>query len=500
MIASWMLYSTLVAACAACIAVVADTMLRVSRRPTRWLWAATFAAGVVVPALAAIRPRAVSAVMPAGDGLLPETVGAQVAPVSTMSVDAWLGVAWIGAGVLVALVLVVGLAQLSRARRRAARGTLAGREVALTDDLGPGALPFGEPKILVPRWASSLPADAARLLVLHEEEHVRAGDARLLFGAALVLAAMPWNAVLWWSLRRLRTAIELDCDARVLRGESSVGPYAELLLQVAGRGRGAPALLALTDSTSQLKTRIDAMTVARVLTPFRRATLGVLAVGAFVAGCEARRPDPVAPVTDYVLTEGRATAIAGNPQLAESVKVRLAGSMKSLDSSTRGTDPKKPVLLVHDAKGKVVFAGRMDSSKVLDAIPSADVATIDVVKRGDLLPEEMRGGLVSVYLKPEATWKSPTVRDTSLHYKSPKEPAASPAVEAASEASDPIRVTLEDASGSVIYEGAWTTKSADGVGPYRFSPQEISRIEVNKSGGSKRITIRLKEGAQVGRR
>ena len=44
MIASWMFYAMLLSACAACIASVADTLLCASRRPTRWLWAATFAA------------------------------------------------------------------------------------------------------------------------------------------------------------------------------------------------------------------------------------------------------------------------------------------------------------------------------------------------------------------------------------------------------------------------------------------------------------------------
>jgi hypothetical protein len=261
-----------------------------------------------------------------------------------------------------------------------------------------------------------------------------------------------------------------------------------------------PALLALTDSTSQLKTRIDAMTIARVLTPMRRAVLGTLAIGALVVACETRRPDPVAPVTDYVMQEGRATAIAGNLQLAESVKVRVAGSMKQANPGALGEDPRKPVLLVHDAKGKVVFAGRMDSLGVLPFSP-ADIEAIEVVKRGDLLPREAQGGLISVKLKPEAKWTPPTPADSAWRYKSPAQPLSSTAEEAVSEASGPVSVTLEDAAGVVIYEGPWVSRVTDGVGPYRFAPNEaISSIDVNKSGGSKKITIRLKEGARLEKR
>ncbi|UUZ52386.1 hypothetical protein LP419_22985 [Massilia sp. H-1] len=43
-----------------------------------------------------------------------------------------------------------------------------------------------------------------------------ARDPQLLGLALLVLVAMPWNLPMWWQLRRLRHAIEVDCDARVL--------------------------------------------------------------------------------------------------------------------------------------------------------------------------------------------------------------------------------------------------------------------------------------------
>ena len=32
----------------------------------------------------------------------------------------------------------------------------------------------------------------------------------------MAVVLMPWNLPLWWQWRRLRFAIEVDCDARVL--------------------------------------------------------------------------------------------------------------------------------------------------------------------------------------------------------------------------------------------------------------------------------------------
>lgn len=542
MTGAWIVYSLLVSACAACVALAADAMMRAARRPTRWVWAATFVAGTIIPALVAVRPRVVSSVAPIGSVSSFELTGTSVAQAATMSIDAWLSLAWVAATLGVVFVLLVGLVQLSRARRRADRGMLAGREIALTADLGPGALPFGNPKILVPRWASSLPADAARLLVIHEEEHVKAGDARLLMGAAIVLAAMPWNVVLWWSLRRLRTAIELDCDARVLRSEPSIAPYAELLLQVAGRGRAAPALLALTDSTAQLKTRIDAMTTFRHMSRSRRVALGAFAVAALVVGCETRRPAPVAPVSDFVVANGRASATVTSQAQAESVKVRVEGEIARVASRIAG-DSALPLLVVKDASGQTLHVARLSRSggtvggpasedaSELAGLPPDDIATVDITKRGDLLPGEARSGLITVVLKPGATWRPPARTDSNLPYKSeagalrrrevPERPAPAAAI-AGRDAPErtaevpagvpPVeRLTLEsaqgevpplhilDASGTLLYEGLFT-RGADGtLAGYRLDPNAISRVEVQKGARGKLITIVLKPGAALKR-
>jgi bla regulator protein blaR1 len=75
----------------------------------------------------------------------------------------------------------------------------------------------------------------------HALEHIAARDPLLLMGALVAAALMPWNILLWWQLRRLRRAIEIDCNARVLSTSPDVSTYGdEMLRQVSRRCRRMP--------------------------------------------------------------------------------------------------------------------------------------------------------------------------------------------------------------------------------------------------------------------
>jgi hypothetical protein len=53
-------------------------------------------------------------------------------------------------------------------------------------------------------------------------------------GAAFTVAALPWNVALWWQLMRLRAAIELDCDKRVVadgHGADASGGVIRIILK-----------------------------------------------------------------------------------------------------------------------------------------------------------------------------------------------------------------------------------------------------------------------------
>src|SRR5262249_11905491 len=99
------------------------------------------------------------------------------------------------------------------------------------------------------------------LVLRHEREHRVARDPYLLFAAALLVALLPWNLALWFAARRLRLAIEVDCDARVLQAHPSAERYGLLLLTVAPRQSAASVLFAtmLSESTTHLERRILAM-------------------------------------------------------------------------------------------------------------------------------------------------------------------------------------------------------------------------------------------------
>jgi hypothetical protein len=103
---------------------------------------------------------------------------------------------------------------------------------------------------------------------------------------------------LWWINRRLRLAVELDCDARVLAGGRDVKAYGTLLLDVCSRRRRPSAVLApaLLERTSTLTKRILAMYPAPVRYARSRIALGAaMALGIVALACEMPTPEMLAP-------------------------------------------------------------------------------------------------------------------------------------------------------------------------------------------------------------
>ena len=141
-------------------------------------------------------------------------------------------------------------------------------------------------RVVLPRWALGLEPAQRRLMVLHEAEHVRAGDPQLALAGLVVCALMPWNVAAWWQLGRLRLALEMDCDARVLARSDDVRSYGSLLLEV-GQRRGAGLAVGLAETRSSLERRIRMMTETTTGRRTLRA-LGLAAVsgGVLAMACE----------------------------------------------------------------------------------------------------------------------------------------------------------------------------------------------------------------------
>lgn len=308
--------------------------------PRRWTWAAAMAATLLLPLLVLAAPGllprmralpapAVESLDPAPMDAVPEVAraddGKAPLPFGRMFAIGWL----VASG---AMLGVLGLTcrRMDRELHGLPGARLHGVRVRVAERAGPAVAGVLMPEIVVPRWLLDAPEDEARRVVWHEREHVAAGDARLLALAALAVAAMPWNPALWWQQRRLRLAVETDCDARVLAVLPGVRPYARALLRAAAAP--APPLLAPAwgGRTTHLERRIAAMTAPRPRLPRALATAAaacsLLAAACGVMESEGATADTrhaaVPHVTDEgVDANGRTFRVTDNADGTEKIEV-----------------------------------------------------------------------------------------------------------------------------------------------------------------------------------
>jgi biopolymer transport protein ExbD len=185
-----------------------------------------------------------------GAGLLP----AFAVPPSTLVVLC------LASSVMAALILGLSLLRLRRRVRGWPAATLLGHSVTVAPETGPATIGILAPRIVLPRWALSLPEPDLALILSHEAEHVRSRDTLLLSAGLLAVVACPWNPLLWWQMRRIRAAVEVDCDRRVLRDGLSPTRYARLLLTLGTRGHRRSLLVpTIAGSTSLLERRLNLM-------------------------------------------------------------------------------------------------------------------------------------------------------------------------------------------------------------------------------------------------
>lgn len=304
MIAAWMLYALAVCGALGLAALAVERALALYRRPVRVAWVAALLGGLSFPLLALLgwpTPDSRSGFGAFADRALPPLL---VGPMHAYArVETWAGAldaALVGGWMAASAVILVSLAAtLARLRREGAgwnRQDVDGVSVLISPNLGPALIGLRSTSIVVPDWFRTLPLETRRLALRHEQEHLRAGDTRVLVLGLAAAALVPWNPVMWWMLHRLRAAVELDCDNRVLASGADPTAYAGALLDVSERigplGRVAPAL---AESPSQLTRRITAMLTRRrgVRWPVA-AAYGAAGVMLLALACEAPPPDRAA--------------------------------------------------------------------------------------------------------------------------------------------------------------------------------------------------------------
>jgi len=303
---AWMLYLALVSVLLAVAARLTEGALLLHGRAVRHVWLAALAGSLAVPLFLRVTP--------AADRPLPTVFELPVSSAATDAatpaharslldriqlparVERAAGIAWTASAVLAFVGLSLFFGGISLAARRWPRGRVDDAEVRVSSDAGPAVFGLLWPVIVVPAWLVDCPAEVRQLALMHEREHVAARDPLLLALSAALLAITPWNPASWWLFVRLRAAVELDCDRRVLLRGANVGAYGAMLLGVAGRGSAPILTAALVEPAVLLERRIVAMTRNH---PRRRGarTVALLTAGSIAAlfACELNSPTTPAP-------------------------------------------------------------------------------------------------------------------------------------------------------------------------------------------------------------
>jgi beta-lactamase regulating signal transducer with metallopeptidase domain len=329
MIASWVLYSVVVGLLCALAARACEPVMRSLGRPVRWVWVAALGGAMALSVMALVSARTPAPVT-SGDAIVVDAVPSEVAPLrvpgafarTMAAVQGAAGVAgsvmtavgglveravrsaparaaagafallWIAVSAALFIVLLFTFDRMRRARRSWRPHLIGDATVLVSRGDGPALVGLLSPAIVVPAWLLHESFERQQLVVRHEREHQRAHDQILLALACAAVCLLPWNAALWWMLRRMRLAVELDCDARVLRGGAPARSYGMLLLDIAGHASAARPFHApaLVDARTHLERRVLAMTENRTVRPLRAAGAGAAALLLAAAACTTDLP------------------------------------------------------------------------------------------------------------------------------------------------------------------------------------------------------------------
>lgn len=312
MIALWIAYCLFISLVLCVAASAAERGFHLWRRPLRWVWLAAIIGSIGLPLAAMLFPAwrglpkapLQPALHSAIEGLtvvVGSLVVVEPARSTLIEIDGVLIALWILASVALAGFFIRSYVRLRGESKGWSRRRLGARTVLVSRDRGPAVTGFFKAAIVLPSWVLEVEEELRRIILLHEEEHLRAGDQRLLGLGLTSLVLAPWNLPLWWQVRRLRLAIELDCDNRVLRGGAHLRDYGDLLIEVGRRTSGISFLpTTFSEGKTFLERRVNNMTGA---TPNRRlwraALAASLAAGLLAVACETPTPEgPTEPRAD----------------------------------------------------------------------------------------------------------------------------------------------------------------------------------------------------------
>lgn len=284
------LYANIVGALVGVAALLVERALPVSW-PRRWLWCLVIPFSMFIVGYYRVHHNwAVSSA-------IEQTSAASVADrgsvsilnlrwwMDTSSYDRLINRVWLTASALLiawALVNAWRVWRIVRLSRRQAdprqSALVDGIPIVVTDVVGPATVGLVRSDVLVPRWVLTLPPAQRQYVLRHEEEHRKSHDGIILFLASLPLVLAPWNLALWWYLRRLSLAVEIDCDKRVVGALGDAHAYGALLLRVAEAGSRGPRLQPAFLGIGMLERRLNQLLAPTPLRHLQRLFVPALAV------------------------------------------------------------------------------------------------------------------------------------------------------------------------------------------------------------------------------
>ena len=397
---SLMMYALAVSTLLGLAALLAERGARRAGMPGRWMWVAAIGLTIALPMLALWRPseRALEE-RPAADAAVESTT---LDPVLLVSGDpsvvdrvvAWARgleptlsrateyaralsesavasriaiLLWTLASLAMLGAIIVAALRLAAARREWSLALLGDQFVRVSENVGPAVVGFLRGEIVVPAWALDLPAERREMLLAHECEHLCARDPLLLLSALAALVMMPWNIALWWQVRRLRLAVEMDCDGRVLRRVHDVGAYGALLIEVGRRSARAPlAAAAFSEPATHLERRIHMMLARTPRWRVLRATaLAAAGLGLVIVACDMQPPTGVAPQNEVALATLGANGKSWNVKqgtVAADVRAAIEGLHPELLTDQNGQ--RWVVQLTLDPEGRVIGSGKVQEQPI----------------------------------------------------------------------------------------------------------------------------------------
>lgn len=363
-----MVFALLVSAFVLVAAHAAEDAQRAANRSLRWIWAGAMALTLGLTVAAPVRHTApptalttqgqpqVASQLP--DGFpstqawraaavqLRDALGAPMAPLLQLALRAvegvpfavqrGLAVAWLLASAATFIAFATSYARLRRQVAQWPRHHFSSAAARIAPAAGPAVVGLAPSEIILPRWLLSRTAADQQVVIAHELAHVQARDPWLLMIACAMVACMPWNPLLWYALRRLRLAVELDCDRRVLRQGVRTEAYGALLIEISAlRPAFPPAMPAFSCNSSFLERRLVAMTSRPSrFASARRIVGGLVTTLALFAACESKLPTSAevdrmdATMVERALVTGGTTRYVVDGQRVTELEAKAIGTEK----------------------------------------------------------------------------------------------------------------------------------------------------------------------------